>query len=351
VGRASLDPHKHVSTMVMERLKDLLSRVPQMSGGGGGGNLMKGLGLAGAAATGIAYGGSECIFNVEGGHRAVMFHRFGGVQRTVRAEGTHLMVPWFQRPVLYDVRTKPRMIQSMTGSKDLQMVNISLRVLSRPDVEHLPQIFQELGTDYDERVLPSIVNEVLKTIVAQYNAAQLITMREAVSRKIRAMLVQRAQDFHIVLDDVSITHLSFGKEYTAAIEAKQVAQQDAERARFVVDKARQEKRSLVIKAEGEAKSAQLIGDAIRDNPGYIQLRKLEAARDIAGTLSKSANRVFLSSNSLLLNVQDRDTLDLAGRPSAVAAVAEVVAAPVVAVEPVNVSAAPVAVAAVAAAVA
>merc|ERR1719454_2174888 len=101
-------------------------------------------GVSALGLAGVAYGGSSCIFNVEGGHRAVMFHRFGGVQQRVRAEGTHLIVPWFQRPIVYDVRTKPRMIQSMTGSKDLQMVNISLRVLSRPDVPHLAQIYQEL---------------------------------------------------------------------------------------------------------------------------------------------------------------------------------------------------------------
>lgn len=61
------------------------------------------------------------------------------------------------------------------------MVSLTLRVLSRPDVEHLSKIYQSLGLDYDERVLPSIGNEVLKSIVAQFDAAELITQREVAS--------------------------------------------------------------------------------------------------------------------------------------------------------------------------
>jgi prohibitin 1 len=67
------------------------------------------------------------------------------------------------------------------------MVSITLRVLTRPDVTHLSKIYQSLGMDYDERVLPSIGNEVLKSIVAQFDAAELITQREVVSAKVRFM--------------------------------------------------------------------------------------------------------------------------------------------------------------------
>lgn len=257
----------------------------------------------GVAASGVI--ANTALYNVEGGRRAVLFDQFQGVSDKVRGEGTHFIVPVVQRPIIYDVRSQPRNIPVITPSKDLQNVNITLRILYRPAIAHLPWIHKNYGPDYDERVLPSIGHEVLKAVVAQHDAAELITQREIVSMKCREALIARADDFHIILDDIAITHLTFGREYAQAVEMKQVAQQEAERARFVVERAEQEKVANIIRAEGDSKAAELISQSLQQfGTGLIELRKIEAAKDIAHTMSRSRNVAYLpGGNNMLLNLQ------------------------------------------------
>jgi len=266
-------------------------------------NLITKLGGAGAllGGAGLLIAG-DCYYTVDPGHRAVMFNRIGGVGDAVVSEGLHFKMPWLQWPLIFDIRQRPHSVSSPSGSKDLQTVNLTLRTITHPTEQGLPQIARMIGPDFDEKVLPSLTNETLKSIVAQYNAAQLITMRQEVSNQILRDLERRCADFHMVLDDVAITELSFSQQYTSAVESKQVAQQDAQRAEFIVDKAKQERQEKIVTAQGEAKAAELIGAACSKNPAYLKLRKIDAAKEISRNMGRSGNRLFLDNEQLMLNV-------------------------------------------------
>jgi prohibitin 1 len=242
----------------------------------------------------IAGGAQLCLFDVDAGHRAIVYNVFNGVEERVRGEGTWPRIPYIDTPYMYDVRIKPHEIASSTGTKDLQQVNLVLRALVKPDEKELPTVYRQLGLDFGARVLPSIVNEVVKAVMAKYDAVNLLIQRDQVSREIRNGLEERAEEFHLLVEDVAITHLAFGKEFERAIEQKQVAQQEAERAKFLVEKTQQEKEAAVIRAEGEAEAAIIISEALKNSgTGGIEVRRIEAAQHIADTLARSRNVTYL----------------------------------------------------------
>lgn len=98
--------------------------------------------------------------------------------------------------------------------------------------------------------------------------------------------------------------MTFGREFTQAVELKQVAQQEAEKARFLVEKAEQQKKAAIISAEGDSQAAILLAKSLGDaGDGLVELRRIEAAEDIAYQLARSRNVAYLpSGQSILLNL-------------------------------------------------
>jgi prohibitin 1 len=254
----------------------------------------------GAGTVGLAVGLSFCTFVVDGGQRALMFDAISGkgVSQKVLGEGIHLRIPKIYEPIIFNIRMTPHIIETKTPARDLQIVNISVRILERPDVRYLTKLYLDLRQNYADRILPNITHEIIKAVVARYNPDQLITQREKVSLEIKQGLVSKAREYNVILDDVAIVHIEFSKEYRDAIEAKQVSQQMAERAKFIVMRSEEEKKLAVIRAEAESESAKIYNDSIENyGRAHLELKRLEAAKDIVENLSRSKNVVYLPSSS------------------------------------------------------
>ena len=106
------------------------------------------------------------------------------------------------------------------------------------------------------------------------------------------------------LQDMSLMQVYFSPDYHRAIERKQVAEQIAERSKFIVQKAKQEKKSTIIKAEAQAIATELIGKQVKTNPAYLKMKKIEIAQQIAKVIAKAKSRVYLSSDQLCMNLDD-----------------------------------------------
>ena len=107
-------------------------------------------------------------------------------------EGIHFKLPFFESPIEYTVRIMPKTVTTVTGTKDLQQVGLKIRVLYRPMAEKIKDIHLNLGYNYTDTILPSVINEVLKATIAQYNADQLLTKRDVINREINESMQKRA---------------------------------------------------------------------------------------------------------------------------------------------------------------
>jgi prohibitin 1 len=245
-------------------------------------------------------GTGSFTFVVDGGERAIMFDAITGtgVRDKVLGEGIHLRIPKLYEPIKFNVRLSPLDISTKTEARDLQKVSISVRILEKPIEANLKKLYLDQKQNYAKKALTNITHEQIKVVVARYNPEELITQRENVSMEIRQGLVARAREFNIDVRDVSILHVEFSHEFRTAIENKQVSQQMAERAKFIVAKSEQEKKITVIRAEAESESAKLFNEAIsKYGNAFLELKKLETAHQIVTNLSKNNNITFLPSDS------------------------------------------------------
>ncbi|MES1912442.1 MAG: hypothetical protein MHM6MM_004717 [Cercozoa sp. M6MM] len=257
-----------------------------------------GTGVVALAALGAV---SSCIYTVEPGFRGVIYDLSRGVLPDVDDEGTRFIVPVLQQPTLMDVRTRPFSLPTQTQTKDLQQVKITIRILFRPEPEAVAYLLKEYNTTYDQKLLGTMVPDVVKSVVSQYLSDELMLNRDEISRAIKNQLVQRAGQYRLLLEDVAMTELAFMKDFQQSIERKQVQEQMAERSEYIVEMNKLEAEAVAIMAEGEADSARLVQEALNDaGNAYLRIKSIDVARDIALQMSQSKSVTWLPENSNIL---------------------------------------------------
>lgn len=235
---------------------------------------------------------------ISAGERGVVMN-FGNVQEGVLNEGLHFRMPIVQSIKKINVRVQKEDVKSEAASKDLQDVVVDVVVNYHINPDSVNRVFQEVGDNQEvfERIVAPNTNEVVKASAARFTAEEIIQKRQELKDFIDKALAERLKDYSIVLDDVSLVNIDFSKEFNAAIEAKQVAEQEAKRAIFVAQRAEQEAQAEINRAEGASEAQRLQQETL--TPLIVQMRWIEAWKEGG---SKVPQVISGDSNSLLFQI-------------------------------------------------
>ena len=208
------------------------------------------------------------------GERGVLL-QFGAVKDKIFGEGLYFKIPVVHEVVKIDVKIKKDEVDASASSKDLQIVTsrIALNYHLAPD--SVNKIWQEIGKDYNVRIIAPSIQEAVKAVTAKFTAEELITKREEVKEKIKANLAERLLEHAIMVDEFNIIDFYFSEAFNVAIEAKVTAEQLKLKAERDLERIKIEKEQKITEAEGKAQAIRIEAQALTSNPKVVELRWIE----------------------------------------------------------------------------
>jgi len=211
---------------------------------------------------------------VGAGERGVLL-QFGAVQDKVFGEGLYLKIPFIQKVVKMDVKIQKDEVPASASSKDLQVVTSKIALNYHLDPGSVNKVWQEVGKNYNTRIIAPSIQEGVKAVTARFTAEELITKREEVKEQIKSNLADRLFEHSILVDEFNIIDFEFSPAFNEAIEAKVKAEQlklkaDRDLERIVI-----EKEQMITAAEGKAQAILIEARALIANPKVVELRWIE----------------------------------------------------------------------------
>ncbi|MBR0483887.1 MAG: prohibitin family protein [Oscillospiraceae bacterium] len=234
----------------------------------------------------VLFVGTSATTVVPAGHTGVVV-TLGQVSQNVLSEGFHFKAPFIQN--VQNISNKIQVYEAPASavSKDLQTVSSTIAVNYRLVSNMSAQMYQNVGTDYQTVLITPVVQECMKAATAKYTAEELITKRTAVGDEVKTELDTKLNDYGIYIEKFNIVNFDFSAEFNAAIEAKQVAEQN-------LIKTQTEQKQQIVIAEAEAKkkviAANAEAEAIR--------AKAEAQADANKKIEESLSNKVLMYNQI-----------------------------------------------------
>ncbi len=219
---------------------------------------------------------SSSIFVVPAGNVGVVL-RFGAVQRQV-SPGMNVRVPFAESVVLVSVRTQKDKVSATAMSKNLQVVTSMIAVNYHLDSSKALQVFQNIGVSYGNIIVAPAIQNTFKAVTALFSAEELITQRDLVRMDAEEELSKQLSEYNIVVENFNTVNFDFSDEYQAAIELKQVAQQQVETSKQKMAQAEIEAQEVVAAAVGQADAQKALSDTsalTQEYLNYLFLTKTE----------------------------------------------------------------------------
>ena len=208
------------------------------------------------------------------GERGVLL-QFGAVKDKIFDEGLYIKIPIIQDVVKIDVKIQKDEIPASASSKDLQIVTSKIALNYHLDPNSVNKIWQEIGKNYNTRIIAPSIQEAVKSVTAKFTAEELITRREEVKEKIKANLAERLLQSAIMVDEFNIIDFYFSDAFNNAIEAKVTAEQLKLKAERDWERIKIEKEQKITEAEGKAQAIRIEAQALMSNPKVVELRWIE----------------------------------------------------------------------------
>ncbi|KAG4088467.1 hypothetical protein H8356DRAFT_57516 [Neocallimastix lanati (nom. inval.)] len=200
---------------------------------------------------------------VNAGHTGVVV-TLGKVSDEVLSEGLHYKTPFFSKIVQIDNRVLKTEVESNAASKDLQTIYSKVSVNYRVKTNSSASIYKNVGQDFNNIIVNPAIQECVKSVVAKYNAEELITKRTLVSSEMEKEISQKINPYGLNIEIFNIINFDFSDEFNKAIEAKQTAQQQALKAEQDLARIKVEASQTIEKAKAESEAYQLKNQQLSD---------------------------------------------------------------------------------------